>query len=395
MKQGLRLGIAALSVIGLALGFGGLGPADAAEVNTVKLGVNMPYSGTASSWGIAYTNAFKLAVKQINAAGGFMVDGKKYNWEIVPCDSKYVTTEVVSCANKLIYGDKVKYMAVMGGAPSIAVAPITTKEKVLQICWAAGGKALTNPKFPLVFRHSPVDTTAAATGLYAWLKKNRGIKSVATIHVDNETGYSGGEGCKEGAKVNGLNLVGQEFYPIATTDFYPILSRVLAKKPDCIDTYMSLHGGVVLMAKQLYELKYTGVVVLYAADPEQSLKVAGSKALEGDYSYLTLAEMVTPEQKKFYNEYMAEYREWNEQALLAYDLPFTLTECIVEGKTFDPVKIAAIMENKPIPFLYGKGYYGMENVFGLKRQALFPTPFAQFKNGKWQHVTFLEAVVPK
>ena len=153
--------------------------ASAAETaETVKLGDNVALSGGGAFWGIGYDNAHKLAAKQINEKGKFIVKGKRYRWQVVSCDNKYDTSEAVSCANQLIYKEKVKYMTVLGGAPSIAVAPITTKEKVLQVCWAAGGKALTNPKNPLVFRHSPVDPTAMQTGLYKWMMQHEKIKSL-------------------------------------------------------------------------------------------------------------------------------------------------------------------------------------------------------------------------
>ena len=384
-----------LSILGITL-FALCTNVSAAEpVEIVKLGDNVPLSGGGAFWGIGYDNAHKLAAKQINEKGGFVVKGKRYKWQVIAYDSKYDNAEAVSCANKLIYQDKVKYMTVVGTAPCIAVAPITTKEKILQVAWAGGGIALTNPKNPLIFRHSPVDATVMQTGLYKWMITHEKIKSIATIHPDDETGYYGGEGCKEAAEISGLKLLGQEYYPRNANDFYPILSRLIAKKPDSIDMFFSPPGAVLLMTKQLYELGYKGVVIQYTVDPVKALETVGAKALERVYSYLTLAGLVTPEQKKFYNEYVAAYGEWNEQSLLAYDFLFTVTDSIVEGQSFDPTKIAEIMQDKEIPYLYGKGYYGMKEKFGFKRQGLFPTPLAQFKDGKWQHIAFIDPVIPK
>jgi len=384
-----------LSFLGVFLFIFTLEPVAAAEEKVVKLGCNMALSGATAFWGSGYTNAIKLAAKQINASGGFSVKGERYKWDVVACDNKYNISEVVSCANKLIYEDKAKYMAILGGAPGIAIAPITNKEKVLQVMWAGGGKALTNPNNPLVFRHSPVDVVALWTGIYKWFMEKEKIKTVATINPDDESGYSVGEGCKEAANTNGLKTVATEYFPRATIDFYPILTRIISKNPDCIDLGYCGFRDVATIAKQLYELKYKGVVILYSVDLTKADTMIGREALEGRYSNLTLVEMITPEQKKYYKEYVAEYGEWNEQSLLGYDFPFTLTECIVEGQTFDPVKIAQIMQDKEIPYLYGKGRYGMEKTFGIKRQGLYPTPFAQFKNGKWHQVAFIEPVVPR
>jgi len=48
----------------------------AAEENTVKIGVNAALTGSFVSAGNTIHNAVKLAVKQINDAGGFVVNGK-------------------------------------------------------------------------------------------------------------------------------------------------------------------------------------------------------------------------------------------------------------------------------------------------------------------------------
>lgn len=232
-------------------------------------------------------------------------------------------------------------------------------------------------------------------GDVAWMIKKKGIKSMASLHPDDETGYSAGEGSKEAAEKAGLKVLTQEYFPRSTVDFYPILSRIIAKKPDYIDMVFCGFRSVALIAKQLHELNYKGVVVLWTVDPVKALKVIGPEALEGYYSYLTLAKMITPEQERFKKDYEAAYKDWNEQSLLAYDLLFTLTECIEEGQTFDPEKIADIMEDKVIPYLYGKGRYGMEKKFGIKRQGMYPTPLAQFENGNWQHIEFIDPELPR
>jgi len=53
----------------------------AAEDNTVKIGVNAALTGSFVSAGNTIHNAVKLAVKQINDAGGFVVNGKTYKLE--------------------------------------------------------------------------------------------------------------------------------------------------------------------------------------------------------------------------------------------------------------------------------------------------------------------------
>jgi len=54
-----------------------------AEENTVKIGVNAALTGSFVSAGNTIHNAVKLAVKQINDAGGFVVNGKTYNSSLI------------------------------------------------------------------------------------------------------------------------------------------------------------------------------------------------------------------------------------------------------------------------------------------------------------------------
>jgi ABC-type branched-subunit amino acid transport system substrate-binding protein len=49
--------------------------------DTVKIGVNAALTGSFVSAGNTVHNAVKLAVKQINDAGGFVVNGKTYKLE--------------------------------------------------------------------------------------------------------------------------------------------------------------------------------------------------------------------------------------------------------------------------------------------------------------------------
>ena len=60
----------------------------AAEENTVKIGVNAALTGSFVSAGNTIHNAVKLAVKQINDAGGFVVNGKTYKLEPVYRDDR-------------------------------------------------------------------------------------------------------------------------------------------------------------------------------------------------------------------------------------------------------------------------------------------------------------------
>lgn len=84
--------------------------------DTIKVGVNLELTGTVAAYGNAENNGVKLAVQEINKAGG--VDGKKI--ELVTKDNKSENAEASTAATNLTIQSQVN--AIIGPATSGAVA---------------------------------------------------------------------------------------------------------------------------------------------------------------------------------------------------------------------------------------------------------------------------------
>ncbi len=75
---------------------------------------------------------------------------------------------------------------------------------------------------------------------------------------------------KTACSLHGLEWIGLEKFPVDVTDFMPVISRALAKKPDIIDT--SSTGGVmgpkcVQLVKQLRDAGFKGIIMLPCGSP--------------------------------------------------------------------------------------------------------------------------------
>ena len=66
--------------------------------DTIKVGVNLELTGTVAAYGNAENNGVKLAVQEINKAGG--VDGKKI--ELITKDNKSENAEASTAATNAI-----------------------------------------------------------------------------------------------------------------------------------------------------------------------------------------------------------------------------------------------------------------------------------------------------
>jgi branched-chain amino acid transport system substrate-binding protein len=70
--------------------------------NVVHLGYSGPLSGGAAKYGQDTLNGMKLAVDEINSAGGFTVNGKKYTFDVISLDDKYLPNEAATNAKRLV-----------------------------------------------------------------------------------------------------------------------------------------------------------------------------------------------------------------------------------------------------------------------------------------------------
>ena len=100
------------------------------NADTVKIGGLAPLTGNLSIYGIATDNGVKMAIDEINAAGGVL--GKQI--EYIVYDEKGDATEAVNAYNKLIQSDQID--ALIGDVtsnPSIAVAQQAAKDGIPMI----------------------------------------------------------------------------------------------------------------------------------------------------------------------------------------------------------------------------------------------------------------------
>lgn len=195
----------------------------------IKLGVNVPLTGFAASDGESALNGAKLAVSQINNAGG--IGGRQL--ELVVYDDQASPKESVAIATKLIEKDKVTVgVSCSYSGATRAAAGIYQAEKVPYISAYAIHPDITRAG-DYVFRTSfvgEVQGRAGAKLVGELLKKKRAV----LITLNNDFGTSLAAGFKEKAKEYGVSIVNEYAYSIKDRQFGPIVAKVKADNPDVI-----------------------------------------------------------------------------------------------------------------------------------------------------------------
>lgn len=377
------------------LALGTAAPATAAE--TLKIGVLGPLSGGAAPWGIALVRGAEMRAEEVNAAGGLKVGDQTYSLKIISYDHKATAAETATATNKLVFQDKVKFIVGNAvGATCDAAQAITEREKVVFtfVCW--GTKNLA-PAKPFSFREL-LSQWEVAPPLYTWIAANQPkLKRLAIISPNDTSGWDTSTGVKNAAKALGMEVVADEYYERGATDFYPLLTKILAKKPDLLDLAGSTPGEGGLILKQAYELGYRGAKVWTAGlDPARFVQVAGKEAAEGMWTALAMdleGPHVAPSVNQFSKRYRAKYGEPATMIAVAnYAGMDVVIKAMQLAKSIDPDKVVEAMLSGKFETVWGPLVIGGKEQYGINRQFLYPLVISEIRDGKTMDIS---KILPK
>ena len=363
-------------------------PSANAQTKTFTVGVLGPMSGSSAIWGLNLEHGLAIAIEEINEAGGITVKGERYLVKYIVGDHQARSADATILANKMIFKDNIKYIvgncvgATCGGAQSV-----TEPNHVvfLHQCW--GTKSI-GPDKPYSFR-TLVSQWEVAPQLYGWFhKKYPKITSLAIMSPNDTSGWDTTEAVKYAAEAYGLKIVVNEFYKRGSTDYYPILSKIMATKPEIIDLSGSAPGDGGLILKQLNELGYNGVKIWTAGDPPDNwIEISGKKSGEG--VYLGLAPNFEGAKaavglKNFARKYHAKkYKEGiSIQSVVNYTGMKALAQAIEQAGTFDQDKVINVLENSKYQTAFGRTVVGGKKKYGINRQFIWPVTISQVRDGK-------------
>ena len=373
-----------LLVLSSVIGFAG-STAVLAQADTLKIGVVSALSGPGSEWGLAQDGAAKIAAMEVNAKGGLKVGSKTYKVEVISYDDQYKAALAVSGATRLIEQDKVKLIVgPMGSAATLAVKPLYEQNKVVAIIGAYSEKALdANTKYS--FRGFPTQVEFAGP-IVEWLKKNRpALKTIAELEPNDETGWFSQKLLKEQYEGAGYKIISSELFERSLKDFQPVLTRILATKPDIIELGTTPPGTAGLVIRQARELGFKGQFVkIGGPGVPQIVAAAGKEFAEGLICYAA-ADVAT----KSYKDLEAQYAKvlkppMNEFAVYFYDGVRMLLDAIQAAGTVDDTdKVRAAMEKlSPYKGIQGTIRWGGMKAYGVNHQILTPTFIGMIKNGE-------------
>ncbi|MBI5605094.1 MAG: ABC transporter substrate-binding protein [Deltaproteobacteria bacterium] len=358
-----------------------------AAEKVLKIGAIFPLSGKGAVWGIAAQRAITIVQKEINGRGGLNVAGDKYRLEIIWEDDKFNAATGRMAAEKLVNRDGVKFiLGSQSSAVLLAVQPITEPKKILFFL-NSFAKEVLSPDKPYSYR-MVLTSNEILPAMYPWLVKNYPkAKTVAFIEPNDASGWSVEKDCRRNAEKNNLKIVFSQFYERGTSDFYPLLNKLILQNPDVIDFTGAPPGDQALIVKQARELGFKGkTFAATTIDPPEFCKIAGTQNAEGHISntHDLLGAFNTEAQKKYVEDYLAQFGKPFDPVTPKYTLYLEiLAQAIEKAGSLDTTKVKEILDKtEEWNSIYGKARFGGKEYYGIKHQIVTPVYISELINGK-------------
>lgn len=373
-KIGMLLLVLVLSMSLILTGCGGGNAAEPGK-NVIKIGVIQPITGAIAYGGQAAVNGTVLAAKDINAAGGIDVDGKKYQIELLIEDSKGVPKESAAAVTKLISKDQVPI--VLGdftSSSTFAAAEICEREGIPIFSPLSSSQKLTTSGFKYFFR-GRVTTHNNLADAAKFFSEIGPYKKIGMLAINDDWGKGDLELYPVEWEKLGVQVTSKEVFDQGQTDFYPVLSKILKTKPEALFITASTEPAALIF-KQARELDPTiPLLTSGGIDPSKCAELAGS-AIDGVWFWSTDPPM-TSEIAAFDKRYKEEFKlESMSNAKSGYDVMMMTAKAIsAAGTVTDSKKIRDALSKTEYD-----GYAGHYN-FDESGDSFLKMSFGHFEGG--------------
>jgi len=326
-----------------------------------RLGALNSITGVGGPYGPAMLEAIKIAIDEVNAAGG--AAGRKI--QLYAEDDQTKPDAAVLAVKKLIEINKVE--AVVGIWPSsvgLAAMPITNAAGLITMNTCGAPEMLTENKQGLAWMFQA--SNAVFGRAFAEVARQRGFKRPAVMAFNNSTFVGQANYFRDAWQEKGGQVSAFTIYEPNQTTYRTELTKVLASKPDVISLSAYRPDATIILKEWFQTGQDCKFIMPGWTANEDLVKALGKEATEGIISISNVAA----HEHQAYKHFAAEFRKRTKRepdifASQSYDMVITLALAIeAAGATAD---VAAI--NGKIRAVTAQG--GGEKVSGFAQgQAL-------------------------
>ena len=328
--------------------------------DTVKIALTGPFSGGSAPMGVSTRDGAKLAIAEINAAGGIQVGAKKMKIEIVERDDEAKNERGALIAQELAaMGDLSGVIGTVNTGVCVAGDKHLQEKGITKIiCPAAGSRSMTQwseagVKENSIFRFAAHDGIQAAMVVEEAI--NRKFTKVAVVYDSTNYGVSGrddmlGQIKKQGDK---LQVVAQEKFNIGDKDMTAQLLRAKSAGAQAILIW-AIGPELAAVANGMAKIGMKAPLIGgWTLSMSNFIDNAGKNGNGTLMPQTFIEEPITPKAKSFIDGYHRAYKVDRIPSAVAaaqgYDAVYIMAAAIKQAGTTDTRKIKEALEDLKEP----------------------------------------------
>ncbi len=362
----------------------------AGPAKTYTIGLIHSVSGVMAASFNAVTEAMPLVEELLNSKGGFTVDGQLYNIKLVLEDDMSTTDGAIAAAKKLADAGVKQIVAPQFIPNNAAIATYCEQNKILRVVSIGPNLAEYAPPSKYCFA-----TISTAVGAKATLDKTfelyPNVKKIAIVALDDPGIQDIVGRAKTDFLSRGMEITLDEQFPPDTQDFYPLMTKALATKPDAIAGIAGAPPFAKGLMESMRQMGFTGPMITAAGwgDPVQLTKLIDPKydtdfpMQQPDVLSDSMPQMVKDLKALSDSKGMTMQMDYT----LLLGAVWTVEQAIQKAQSFDNDALVSVMETMDFDTIYGPGKMGgAQDVAGVNigqnRLMVTPIPFSRIMNGK-------------
>jgi branched-chain amino acid transport system substrate-binding protein len=232
----------------------------AAHADTIRFGAILPLTGPGAVIGTEQMRGIQFAVDKANAAGGLHGDKIEVLFE----DNQAKPDQSILSFNKLADLQHVPMIFTAYSGPSLAMAPLATRKKILLVNAGAQADKLATASPYLV---NTLPTIGDEVKVISKYMAGEGKKQAVILFENDAAGIAGRDDYLKYFPEAGGTILSQEPTQFGQTDYRPALLKLADAKPEVM--LVSITAGLLQMAQQYKQLglKFTVAGTTFFADP--------------------------------------------------------------------------------------------------------------------------------
>lgn len=232
----------------------------AMAADPILFGAIIPLTGAAAVVGTQEMRGIQFAIDAVNAKGGV----RDHKIEVQFEDNQAKSDVAVLSFNKLVDLQHVQMIFTGYSGPTLAMAPLATRKKILMINAGAQSDKLSAASPYLV---NTLPSTGDEVKVMSKYLVEQGKKKAVVLFENDAAGIGGRDDFLDLFPKAGGTIVGQEPVQFGQTDYRPALLKLADAKPDVM--YVVITAGMPLLVQQLKQMSpaFTTAGSTFASDP--------------------------------------------------------------------------------------------------------------------------------